>query len=68
MKKPTSRIFGFHHRYPQAFLDELAKAMGITWTKVTPTTVPNELVTVHPMGPPSDQIQYIDFKYKSNDE
>ena len=68
MKKPTSRIFGFHHQYPQAFLDELAKSMGIKWTKVTFKTIPSHLVSVHPMGPPSSDLHYIDIKYNRNDE
>ena len=59
-----SRIFGFKHRYPQSFLDELAKAWGFKWTKVKCTPVKTEDVSVHPLPPPTGTLFYTVIKYK----
>lgn len=54
---------GFKGRYPQKFLDELAKTLGIKWTKVEFKAVPKEKVEVKPLGPPSGVLYYVDMKY-----
>jgi len=59
-----SRLFGFQYRYPQKFLDNLAKWYGFEWTPVNPTLVPWYIVSVHPMPPPSGKLYYIEIKYK----
>ena len=60
-------LTGFQHRYPQSFLDELARSTGTKWVKPSLKTIPKELVQVSPLGPPSGIVYYIDFKYKSKD-
>jgi hypothetical protein len=60
----NNRLFGFQHRYPQAFLDELAKMMGIEWIPVNPTLVPKENISVQPLPPPCGKLYYIETKYK----
>ena len=57
-------MFRFKYKYSQKFLDELAKAMGIEWIPVKPTLVPKELVSEHPLPPPSGKLYYIETKYK----
>lgn len=37
---------GFQNRYPQEFLDELAKILGVEWVPIEMKTVPKESVTV----------------------
>lgn len=58
-----SRIFGFKNRYPQSFLDNLAKALGIKWTKAKPTLIDPKDVEVRPLPPPSGTLYYMEVKY-----
>jgi hypothetical protein len=63
-----STIFtGFRHRYPQKFLDELAKSLGIEWTKVEFKCVPAENVPVCPSPPPAGILFYMDVVAKAPD-
>jgi hypothetical protein len=63
-----SRLLGgFKHRYPQSFLDKLAKAWGFKWTKVEFKQVDAKDVEVSPMPPPSGQLYYIEMKYDNKD-
>jgi len=61
-----SKLFGFSHRYPQSFLDELAKAWGFKWTKCPPKSILTEDISVCPLEPPTGKLQYIDIKYEKN--
>ena len=61
--KIKSKIFGFTHKYPQSFLDKLAKDLGIKWTKVESKTVKKEDVDIRPLSPPSSNIEYFECKY-----
>ncbi len=64
---PGSTIFrGFQYRYPQSFLDDLAKALGIKWVKCDPTTIDKNKIEVKPLPPPSGKLYYCEAKY--NDE
>ena len=55
------------NRYPQEFLDRLAKELGITWTPLKPTTIDSSLIEVRPLPPPSNTLYYCDFKYNENE-
>ena len=57
---------GFQNRYPQEFLDELAKACGFEWYPVKFTPVPKDKVEVKPLGPPTNMIFYMDIKIKDD--
>ena len=59
-----SRIFGFKNRYPQKFLDKLAKDLGIKWTKVKPTLISKDEITSCPLPPPSGKLYYSEHKFK----
>jgi len=61
--KIKSKIFGFTHKYPQSFLDKLAKDLGIKWTKVESKTMKKEDIDVCPLSPPSLNIDYFESKY-----
>lgn len=57
-----NRIFGFKHKYPQSFLDALAKRWGFEWTHVPCTTVPKEDISVNPLPLPSGIIYHMELK------
>lgn len=61
-KSPTSRIFGFKNKYPQSFLDSLAKVCGFKWTKVKAKTYSKD-IEVKPLPPPSNSLFYFETKY-----
>ena len=61
-------ISGFRHVYSQEFLNQLAKDLGIKWTKVEFRTIPHEDVPVCPMPPPSGILLYSEVKYKKDDD
>jgi hypothetical protein len=61
-----SRIFGFKNKYPQSFLDSLAKAWGFEWTKVRHVPIDRDKVEVKPMGPPSAILYYCEIKYNED--
>jgi hypothetical protein len=56
---------GFKYKYSQEFLDSLAKAFGIEWTKVESKTIPIESVTVSPLSPPTGHLDYLDLDYEN---
>lgn len=56
-------MFAFKFKYPQSFLDELAKAHGITWTPVDVKTIKREDIPVKPLSAPRSAICYFDMKY-----
>lgn len=58
-----NRIFGFKHRYPKSFLEDLAKSLGIKWAKVEFKTYKKEDIPICPLGPPNNLLHYIDYKY-----
>lgn len=62
-----SKIFGFTHRYPQSFLDKLAKDLGIKWTKCIPQTLAQEEVEIKPLNPPTSKLYYFKINYKNNE-
>lgn len=62
-KKIKNKIFGFTHKYPQSFLDKLAKDLGFKWTKVKFKTVKKEDINIMPLSSPSLPILYIKYKY-----
>ena len=59
-----NKIFGFKYRYPQSFLDDLAKKLGFEWTKVKFKTIPKEEIEIKPLDLPSGELYYLDIKYK----
>lgn len=72
MNKPKKILkhrvpFMMQYAYPQEFLDGLAKAMGIKWTKAEVRCVDASAVSVCP-PPPSGILYYCDFKYKNDAE
>ena len=63
-----SKIFGFKNRYPQSFLDQLAKDLGIEWTKVEFKTLDKEDVPICPLPPPTGNLYYFDYDLKDNND
>jgi hypothetical protein len=53
-------MFIFKNKYPQEFLDRLADALGIKWTKVKPQLVDRDSFEVKPLPPPSGVLFYMD--------
>ena len=51
-------------RYPQSFLDELAKAMGIKWAKVKSECIPTEKIDIRPLALPIGKLYYVETKYE----
>jgi len=62
--QPGHSLFGFKYRFPQAFLDELAKAMGIKWVRIAPRLINKEDIEVHPLPPPMNKLFYCELKTK----
>jgi len=62
------RIFGFKNRYPQSFLDKLAKDLGFKWTKVKMETTPFKDVKVHPLPPPSGELYYMEMNHRKSED
>lgn len=60
----TSRIFGFKNKYSDKFIRNLEKWLGVKFTKVEFKTIPKEEIEVKPLSPPSNELYYINFKYK----
>jgi hypothetical protein len=59
---------GFRYRYPQEFLDSLAKEFGFTWTKVEWRSVPRDTVCVCPPPPPTGILYYLEPVYDKKTE
>lgn len=60
-------MFKFKYKYPQSFLDSLAKVFGIKWTKVTANSIPKEDIVEKPLNPPSNTLYYIEIiSYKNS--
>ena len=55
-------IGGLKHRYPQEFLDQLAKDLGFEWTRVNFGTIGKDDCPIHPIPPPSGLLFYVDYK------
>ena len=58
-----NKLFGFTHQYPQKFLDELAKILGVEWTPAPVYTFLATDISICPIDPPSATLYYVDFKY-----
>jgi hypothetical protein len=56
----------FQYKYPQEFLDNLAKSMGFEWTPVIAKLNNKDEIEVKPMGKPSGKLFYIETKQKQN--
>ena len=57
-------IRSFKYKYPQSFLDELAKAMGVELTKVQSKLYSKDDIEVKPMNPPTAELFYMEYNYK----
>lgn len=60
-------LTGFKHKYPQEFLDQLAKDLGFEWIPVKFETIPYDKVEVKPLPPPNGKIYYMEVKYNKNE-
>lgn len=58
-------MFIFKYKYPQKFLDDLAKTFGFKWTPVKATTISKEKVKIQPLPPPSGTLYFMEVNYKT---
>jgi hypothetical protein len=56
-------MFVFKNKYPQEFLDRLAKELSIEWTEVTARTVDRDSFSASPLPPPSGILFYTDHVF-----
>lgn len=57
---------GFEYKYPDDFIEQLEKILGVKFTRCKFETVPADSVDVKPLPAPNATLYYLDVKYKKH--